>query len=327
MAPLSLVSVNMATVAIESMLYGMFVLFSGAFAYFHCTRVNTQRGGNWGGFSRYMTPVFCGSMFVFGTVTGHWVMTIYRFFAAFVDSKNGAEPVLYYADLALTTEAIKTTFCIATLITCDILIIYRLWIVWGYNNYVIILPCCAVLGLCVAGPGVIYSLTQVQTGDSVFIESVGRWISADYSFTFATNIYCTCGIAWRVWQARKRATYHGGGNLGDVLATVVESALLYTTYVTFFFGTYQASSNVQFTAIDTVGVIAGISLMMINVRVGMGWAQQASPSTSSSKYGRGACAPLERPYALRPLTIDIAMTVDTREEMSMSTGNKSELPV
>lgn len=91
-------------------------------------------------------------------------MTIYRFFAAFVDSKNGAEPVLYYADLALTTEAIKTTFCIATLITCDILIvrgrelppcrcthclqIYRLWIVWGYNNYVIILPCCAVLGLC-----------------------------------------------------------------------------------------------------------------------------------------------------------------------------------
>lgn len=37
----------------------------------------------------------------------------------------------------------------------------------------------------VAGPGVVYSLTQVQTGNSVFIASVARWISADYSFIFA----------------------------------------------------------------------------------------------------------------------------------------------
>ncbi|KAI0732197.1 hypothetical protein C8Q72DRAFT_819566 [Fomitopsis betulina] len=96
-----------------------------------------------------------------------------------------------------------------------------------------------------------------------------------------------------------------------------------STYITFFYASYQTSSNVQYTAIDTVRVIAGISLIMINVRVGLGWAQQAPPSMSSSNPSRGTS---ERPYTLRPVAIDIAMTVDIQED-NMSTGNKSELPV
>ncbi|KAI0732227.1 hypothetical protein C8Q72DRAFT_958702 [Fomitopsis betulina] len=317
MTPLPLVSVNLATVAIESVFYGIFVLLSGLYTYFHCNRITFKRGGDLGGIPKYFTPVFCGSMLVSGTITGHWVVTVYRLFEAFVRFKNGAEPALYYADLSVTTEAIKTSFCIATFMICDVLLIYRLWIVWAYNNYIIILPCCSLLGLCVAGPGVVYSLTQVQTGNSVFIASVARWISADYSFIFATNIYCTCGIAWRVWRGRQKVTYHGGGNLNNVLVTVVESATLFalsSTYITFFFVSYEASSNIQYIAIDTVSAIAGISLMMINVRVGLGWAQQAPLLTPPSNASRGT---LQCPYALRPMTIDIAMSVDTEEDESV----------
>ncbi|KZT69219.1 hypothetical protein DAEQUDRAFT_710407 [Daedalea quercina L-15889] len=326
MSPPSLVSVNLATVVIESMLYGVFLMLSGTSLYFQVTRAASQRAR---GSKLYMSPVFYGSALVVCTVTGHWVLTICRLFDAFITFKGGAAPMLYYADPALITEAVKTAFLIAILITCDVLIIYRLWVVWGYNYYVIIIPCCCLLGLCVAGPGVVYSLTQARMGNSVFIESVGRWITADYSFTFTTNIYCSCGIAWRVWRARQSATSYGGVNLIDVLATVVESATLYTTYVTFFFGSYQASSNIQYTIIDTLGVVAGISFMLINVRAGLGWAQQA-PSTASS--GNSSGRTQTHVYVMRPVAIDISEAVQTRDDMGVSVGIhghpvKSELPV
>ena len=53
----------------------------------------------------------------------HWITTIYRLFEAFVRLENRTAPALYYADLALTTEVVKTAFCFATLIVCDILIV------------------------------------------------------------------------------------------------------------------------------------------------------------------------------------------------------------
>lgn len=68
------------------------------------------------------------------------------------------------------------------------------------------------------------------------------------SHSRSTNIYCSVGIAWRVWRARQRTGSYGGGNLmvrfpaaagqsvvlmilsllKRVLATIVESAALYT---------------------------------------------------------------------------------------------------
>ena len=50
-------------------------------------------------------------------------MTVYRLFEAYVGFENGAAPALYYADLALPTEAVKTAFCVTTLMICDILIV------------------------------------------------------------------------------------------------------------------------------------------------------------------------------------------------------------
>lgn len=70
MTPLPLVSVNLATVAIESVFYGIFVLLSGLYTYFHCNRITFKRGGDLGGIPKYFTPVFCGSMLVSGTITG-----------------------------------------------------------------------------------------------------------------------------------------------------------------------------------------------------------------------------------------------------------------
>ncbi|TFY55702.1 hypothetical protein EVJ58_g8082 [Rhodofomes roseus] len=310
MAQLPLISVNLATVALESLLYGVFLTLAFTFIYLHISRAGSQRAGGARSLSVYFTPVLLGSIFVLLTVTGHWVMTVIRLFDAFVNFMGGQAALLYYSDLALTTEPVKIGFLIATLITCDILFIYRLWIVWGYNYYVIIVPCLTILGLCVAGPGVIYQLTQVGSGNTVFIASLARWVSADYAFTFVTNVYSSVGIAWK-----------------RVLVTIVESAALYTSYTVFFFGAYQAESNLQYTAVDTLCPIAGIAFMMINVRVGLGWAQRAHPSTSSGISSRRTAMQEQQSFAMRPVAVDIQKVVDSQDDMGMPVGMKSELPV
>ena len=65
-----LVSVNLATVAVESLLYGIFLVLSGASVYFYCTRANRQGKHGSTVLSKYTKPVFCGSMLMTCTITG-----------------------------------------------------------------------------------------------------------------------------------------------------------------------------------------------------------------------------------------------------------------
>ena len=66
--------------------------------------------------------------------------------------------------------------------------------------------------------------------------------------------------------------------------------------------------------------------MMINVCVGLGWAQQAPPSTLSNHSGHaGTRTTFKSSYALRPVAIGISMSVETQEEIEET--NKSELTV
>ncbi|KAH9934677.1 uncharacterized protein B0H18DRAFT_483966 [Fomitopsis serialis] len=317
----SIISVNLVTVAVESLLYGVFLALTSASFYILINRALSQPSSH--GRSRlasFLTPVMFGSIAITVTVTAHWVMTVIRLFDAFVHFEEGQAALLYYSDLALTTEIVKTAFIIATVIISDILLVYRLWIVWGHNYFVIIIPSLTVVGLSIAGPGVVYQLSQLNAGSSVFVTDVNRWISADYSCTFVTNVYSTFGIAWKVWRVRQPqgSRSYGGGNLQRVLAMMVESAALYTSYAIFFFVAYQVNSNIQFTAIDSLCPIAGIAFTMINVRVGLGWAQRAHQSSQISSSGIGSRRAAEQSFAMRPVAVDITHVVHREDDLGQS---------
>ncbi|KAH9842709.1 uncharacterized protein C8Q71DRAFT_216452 [Rhodofomes roseus] len=313
----SIISVNLVTVALESLLYGIFLTLTSTSFYILINRALSQQSSHGrSGCSSLFTPVMFGTIAITLTVSAHWVMTVVRLFDAFVNFEQGQAALLYYADLALTTEIIKTAFVVTTLIISDILLVYRLWTVWGYNYYVIIIPSLTVLGLSIAGPGVIYQLSQLNATSSVFVTEVNRWISADYACTFVTNVYSTFGIAWKVWHVRSPGgKSYGGGNLQRVLAMIVESAALYTSYAVFFFVAYQVNNNIQFTAIDTLCPIAGIAFTMINVRVGLGWGQRAHQSSQISSAGIASRRAAEQSFAMRPVAVDISQVVHKEDDM------------
>ncbi|KAJ7579079.1 hypothetical protein C8J56DRAFT_1110143 [Mycena floridula] len=344
MAPVSLLSANLSTVAIESMLYGVFLLLTVASLTLTARRhsqtmVRVPRPLE-PGLKQHLlflaSPMSMGTIGLFMFITAHWIITIFRLFDAFVNVNGGAAPVEYYVDLSETTEVVKTGFLGATLILSDSMIIYRLWIVWAHNHLVIIFPVLTLLGLTsteACAFGVTYQFSQYTPGENVFSSDAGRWITSDCVFTLANNLYSTIMIAWRIWSTNKTASgaIATGNSLKSVLAMFIESAVVYTTWTIFFFACYQSGSNLQFVSVDCWAVMAGISFMMINVRVGLGWAQKSHMTSDRGASFSGARLQDSGGYRLRPLAVNIAQSVhhDTRTEndyeLTVMRGHKDSL--
>ncbi|KZT01978.1 uncharacterized protein LAESUDRAFT_730689 [Laetiporus sulphureus 93-53] len=318
MASVSLISANLATICLESLLYGIFLVLTVLLFWLLVQRHRQSSNALPRRLKATCNPLYTQPMFVAGVLllmsnTLHWVIAVTRLFKAFVDFEGGAQPLAFYGNLSQPTEVIQTGAMVAAVVLGDAMIIYRLWIVWAYNKYIIIPSICTLLGLTVCGIGVTYQLSQFHLGENIFATAAGRWITCNCVFSMITNIYATCMIAWKIWRVNRVASHYSGTNLMNAAAIMVESAFLYTAWNFFFFVAYQSRSNLQFTAVETLPFIAGIAFMLINVRVGLGWAYTAdhhSPEDQQNTVFRG---PLHRglddtTHSMRPLTINVTRT-------------------
>jgi len=206
----------------------------------------------------------------------------------------------------------------ASLLMSDAVIIYRLWVIWNYNTYIVLFPICTLVGLTVCGIGITYQFTQYRPGENVFLSEAGRWITSDCIFTLCTNVYSSVLIAWRIWSINVKSREFGGASLNSVLGTVVESAAIYTSWTIFFFASYRSKSNLQFIVVDTWPAMSGIAFTLINVRVGLGWAQNSQLSVSqdrsigqiASRLGEVRPSAGAEAYNMRPLAVNISQVID-----------------
>jgi len=247
----------------------------------------------------------------------HWVLTVYRLFEAFVNFRGGTAALFYYADISLASEVTKSALLVATVIVSDAMIIYRLYIIWGYNKAIVVLPILTWFGLIAVGVGVCWRFSLYKLGDDVYSGQIGRWITADCFFTLATNVYCTACISYRVFRTRLRARRHpslASPNLLSALAILVESAALHTVWNALFLVAFQRASALQFTAIDVWSPVAGTAFMLINLRVALGWAQRAHPSASSFVAGAASIGTLAAVSGGRPVS---GVTVGAGGELNL----------
>ncbi|KAI0729490.1 hypothetical protein C8Q72DRAFT_777826 [Fomitopsis betulina] len=321
-AQLDLIAVNLATVALESWLYGIFCVIFGTSIYLLVRRGREHSQGT-GGSSRiarsvWKSPMFVASCLIAMSVTGHWILTVYRLFDAFIHYMGGKEPIIVYADLSRTSEVAKTGFLIITVLISDAMIIYRLYIVWSYNKMILIFPALTWCALAVCGSAICWQFAHYTLGEDVFETAAGRWITSDCVFSFVTNLYCSLLIAWRVWRTTVSAPAYGGPNIMGALAIIIESAAIQSMWNLFFFITYQVKSNLQFTTIDMWVPVCGISLTLINLRVSLGWAAGGSVSGSSgprlSTHGR-SFETTNQSYAMRSLVVNVTQTEEVDEEV------------
>ncbi|KAJ7791663.1 hypothetical protein B0H14DRAFT_3115392 [Mycena olivaceomarginata] len=203
-------------------------------------------------------PMIMAGFTLFLTVTAHWILDMIDTAHGLLESDN---PQVYFIAPIRPRAVTGVGFFLASLVTCDAMIIYRLWIVW--NN----------------GIGVTRQLTIMTVGESLFSNGTARWIVTDSVFNLLTNIYSTGLIAYRIHEINTLASsvgltrVNGGEDLKSVMAILVESSAFLSTWIVFEMVTYTIKSPLQSFVQVTLGTVSGISFMLINVRVALGWGQ------------------------------------------------------
>ncbi|KAF8181177.1 hypothetical protein K438DRAFT_1188646 [Mycena galopus ATCC 62051] len=144
MQGITIIPANLATLVLESFLYGLLMLLYISTVYFLTTR-RTLAGKTT---KHHLTSlVFLGVTALFLTVTVHWSLVVYQAFFAFIHLSNTVSEDAFYADLAQPSEVAKIFFFFIAILLGDSLVTYRLWIIWGRNMKVVILPIFALVGL------------------------------------------------------------------------------------------------------------------------------------------------------------------------------------
>ncbi|KAJ6515580.1 hypothetical protein C8R45DRAFT_1140125 [Mycena sanguinolenta] len=274
--------------AIGSFLYGLFFILTILSTALHIQRMSRTQGplnAPRGMILRriLLNPMLVGGFTMFLTVTAHWVLDM-------VDTAYGVlesdDPDVYFLapdKLPFKKEVVELAFprCI----------VFGLF---GANLRWLQLPPLSIIGKLVCGIGIIHQMTVTQLGDSMFSNPLRQWIVADGVLALVTNIYSPLMISYRIHTIRSNPApaAHGREDLKSIIAILIESAALLRQIFSFLCAatvfsmiTYATKSPLDGYNRATLGTVSGLSFMLINVRVALGWSQtrqarQTAPGSS-----------------------------------------------
>ncbi|KAJ7193233.1 hypothetical protein GGX14DRAFT_592994 [Mycena pura] len=268
----SLLVMQVATVVLESMLYGVYLALFVIYCYLQLWRQDRIEFGRlWG------SPTGTSTLAILALCTAQWILTVIRFFSAFLGSPNIDAISQYYLQHSPVQVAI-TDLPVITILVGDAVIIHRLWIIWNDNLYVTALAVLLWLGLLITFCVEIYA----SIAHSVAIST--GWTTTSWSLTVTISIYFL--IAWRTWRACQ--AIEGAKPLMSILAVLVESAAIYTyvpdqpsrlaitfniefsAWIIFFGVVFQRRSHLLVIAQQLTTPLIGIVNMLIHIRVARG---------------------------------------------------------
>ncbi|KAJ7758945.1 hypothetical protein DFH07DRAFT_817753 [Mycena maculata] len=250
---------NLAGLAIGGLFYGMYLVLYLTSTYLLFRRSSGAHAG-----PVYRSIVFISGLILFVAVTGNWALTVARPFLGFIVFLDGTAAPKFFNDNSQITTTVQNIFAALSILIGDGMIIYRLWIVWSRNKFIIILPILTLIGL------LITLVLSVQTTTHVNNIAEDKGLTPGLIFTLVTNIYCTGLTSWKIWQITRGSSPVNGNNMRDFIGIIIESSALYSGWAIFYIITHQINADVQFVALIAVPAVAGISHALIQARISMG---------------------------------------------------------
>ncbi|KAJ6610153.1 hypothetical protein B0H10DRAFT_2438170 [Mycena sp. CBHHK59/15] len=263
---------NLASLAIGGPLYGLYFVLYLTSTLVLVTRSNGAHNG-----PLYRSTVFISGLVLFVAVTGNFCLVIARAFLGLIVFQDGTAPATFYNYNSQITTTVQNIFAALSIIMGDFIIIYRLWIVWSQNRYIIILPTLTLVGL------IVTLVLTVRTTSHLNNIADDKGLTPGLVFTLVTNLYSTGFISWKIWMITSAASPVHGSHLRHFVAIIVESAAIYTAWAVFYIITHQINADVQFLALGVLPAVAGIANALIQARIGMGQTvERRHPSAPSS---------------------------------------------
>ncbi|KAI0660073.1 hypothetical protein C8Q70DRAFT_932979 [Cubamyces menziesii] len=324
---MSAIGVNLALACIESALFGIFfVLAMTSLAVLvgrHSNRSSNLSGRTCLSDRIWTSPLFVATMFLLMTVTSHWLITVRRTFDAFLTYEGGGDPMGYYLIVEAPTQVVATALVVTSVIIGDIILTYRIWIVWDRRWPFIVFPALCTLGYIALGASVVQLFASYMPMESIFMNAARARVITSAALTLATNLYGTGTIAYRIW-ASNRAMKHGhafsgmGLTVTEALVIFIESAAFYTFWMIFFVTAFAAGSLLEAFAFHCIPAATGISFMLIVVRVGLGfhWSQIAGIGLDFV----GRRPTVRKPplaYPPRAITMNVTRTIEQETDYSL----------
>jgi len=222
--------------------------------------------------------------------TAHVSLVLVRLINAFIfngDTPDGA--IIYLANIAIPVNRSKDMIYVTLIVLGDSILVWRCFMVWSRNYYVIAFPCIMVLGTAISGYG---AVGQYYLPDPFTVTAV-NWATSLLIVSMATNIVVTLLTAGRIWAISRKLsqmTYSSaGGHYRQILLLIIESGVVITCCKMLEFILFELSPNglvglnALYVLMDSMPQIMGICPTLIILAVNQGYTRPETSMAGSSK--------------------------------------------
>ncbi|CAL1705072.1 unnamed protein product [Somion occarium] len=253
---------------VEGILYGLYIAcFTACLSLFFSRLVRRTKQNKiilW-----TITVLFC-------LTTAHFGCTMQALRMGFFETRLPATPDAYFNDRALPLNLVIKSINGVTMVLGDCLMLFRLWVIYEGNIFVMALPTLTML----ATGAIVFVLTwefsNLTPTQNSFAESIKRIAPAAFVLPVVTNVFITALILYRIISTRaavrRFTSIHDDHIYRTVITNVVESCLIYPVVLIVALILYLCNSNGQ----DITGAlpqVIGIVATLLWVLVHLGFSR------------------------------------------------------
>ncbi|OSC97754.1 hypothetical protein PYCCODRAFT_1418815 [Trametes coccinea BRFM310] len=180
----------------------------------------------------------------------------------------------------------------------DFVLIYRCWIVWGRNFWIVLLPfLTAVAGFsCIAE--VVHLVLTIDPNAPVAPPALVPLGLAGYALPLATNVLTTALIVARLWHTARAAEARCRGRMAGTVrvakaavAIIVESGALYLAaqlvLVVLFALEHPAQAVVAVMAVQIYGIAPTLIVLRVALGISSDYTTRSAPEGAAAAHGPG----------------------------------------
>ncbi|KIJ57815.1 hypothetical protein HYDPIDRAFT_111550 [Hydnomerulius pinastri MD-312] len=257
--------ISLVGIWIETVLYGFNCIVYGL-----CMFVLLRKGRGPG--TSWMLSITSTVLFLLCTV--HVAASLQQLLEAFIY----APPIPGYSSAYWLSQTASMAVLKAVLYDClgflqDIVLIWRLYIVWGRKWQIAALPIIFELGhMSVAYAG---TVLVTKPGVALYGSVFARLGLAGWAMDITLNVGVTFAIAARLWWMGRKVSSLTSSNPTpnpylSTMYTIIESGGLFASVTVVMLGLYLSGSPLAFTGLDISCQLAVLTPLLIVVRVGLG---------------------------------------------------------
>lgn len=226
------------------------------------------------------SPVVFANCLLFLCCTAHFALEFNHFYTTLgstgVVGYSNETPGLFGADFLISF----------TDLVGDLVLIYRCWMLWGKNYYVIILPLLCSFGGFACIVEVIHLLLVMNPTSPAPPASIVPLGLAGYILPLATNVMVTSLIVYRIWLSsrivKESPVDIAQGASHRAMMFIIESGALYLVTQIVFVVLFAMQHPAEGIMAVIAAQVYGIAPTLIIIRVGLGISSEHTTNTVTS---------------------------------------------